>query len=182
MNTEAVANHVRTFFTGHHVHESQWMLGPAKDELPQLRILHVAPGPRTKRWTFVTAGASSANPNNPFEYLIIGDEPRNAYEELLTILAYYAIVHNFGLGHTIEIGRPLAKGSHCEYLYLSLPYTFGPELEICRNGEDEVHILWAFPITTSEQRYLLSKGVDALEEQFEKRGVKYWSLLRKSVV
>ena len=182
MNTEVIKQHIERFFEGHAVHETQWTGGPAKEALPELRILHVSPGPKTQWWTFLTVGASAANPANPFEYLIVGDEPRNAYAELLTILAYYGIVHNLGFGHTVSIGRALAEGSRCEYLYLSLPYTFGPELEICRVGEEEVHFLWAFPITHSEQQHLLEKGVESLERRFEKHGVKYWSLLRKSVV
>ena len=182
METNDIHRHVRDFFSGHHVHVTQWLLGPAKDELPDLRVLEVAPGPKTKFWVYITAGASAPNPANPFEYLMISDQARTRYVEVLTILAYYGILHNLGLGHTMGIGMPLVEGSRCEHLYLSLPYTFGPELEVCPAGEAEVHILWAFPITSSEKAHLLAKGMDSLEERFEKRRVEYWSPMRKAVV
>ena len=182
LNPDVVEKHIRTFFAGHAVHDTQWTEGPAKNELPHLRVLHISPGPRLKWWTFVTAGASSVHAASALEYLMIGDEPRTSYEQILTMLAYYGISHRLDVGHSMAIGKPLEAGSPIDRLYLSLPYPFGPELEICRDGDDEIRILWAFPITRSEQELLIREGPDSLEQIFEKKQVKFWSPARKSVV
>jgi suppressor of fused protein SUFU len=182
VDTKLIDHHIRRFFAGHSIHESQWTHGPAQRELPQLRVLHISPGPRLKWWTFITVGASSANAASPLEYLMIGDEPRTSYAEILTMLAYYGIAHTLDEGHTMAIGKTLEEGSPIDRIYLSLPYPFGPELEVCRRGEEEIRILWAFPITRSEQELLLREGADALEGKFEDRHVKFWSPTRKPVV
>ena len=178
---KATDRHLRRFFSGHVVTTRQWKPGPAKDALPNLHVLEIAPGRRLTRWTFVTVGAWEANPAHPLEFLVIGDSARPAYVELLTMVAFYACEHNLGLGHTIPIGQPLIEGSACEHVYLSLPYTYGPELQVVRAKPKDHHILWLFPITSSEKNLLLRSGMDALEDRLEAQKVEYWSPFRASV-
>jgi hypothetical protein len=173
-------HHIRAFFVGHPIAARKWPLGPARDALPNLRILEIAPGPRLNQWTYVTAGAWETCAR-PFEFMAIGDAARDCYVELLTMVAFYAREHNLGLGHTIPIGRPLLEGSACEHVYLSLPYVYGAALEVITVAGGDHHILWLFPITEAEKRLLLDGGLDALEEQLEAQGVHYWSPFRKSV-
>jgi hypothetical protein len=177
---EATEQHVLRFFAGHAVESKQWLAGPGRQALPHLRVLEIAPGPKLDKWIYVTTGAAEPGLRT-LEFLAIGDQPRDTYVELLTMVAFYAIEHRLGWGHTIPIGRPLVEGSACEYTYLSLPYLFGPDLEVVPLDEGKHQILWLFPITESEKRLLLREGVDALEDRFESQSVEYWSPFRKAV-
>ena len=182
MTATAIAEcHIRQFFEGHPVQLKQWAAGPAANAIPDFRVLEIAPGPRLDQWTYATAGAADVGLRR-LEYLTIGDEARDTYVELLTMVAYYAMDHRLGLGHIIPIGRPLVDGSPCEHVYLSLPYLFGPKLEVIERSPESVQILWVFPITQPERQLLLSSGLDALEERLESQEVQYWSPLRASVV
>jgi hypothetical protein len=182
MTDIGIDEHIRTFFIGHDISDQQWPKGPGPERLPSLRVLAVSPGPRSKIWTYVTCGAWEASQKNPFEYLMTSDQPSSRYVELLTIVAFFALTHDLGVGHTMDIGEPLLPGSPCRDVYLSLPYTFGPQLERIRRDGQDGQILWVFPLTLSEKVYLLANGVDALEDRLENSGVKYWTPFRPPVV
>ncbi len=177
----ATEQHVRGFFAGHVVDSKRWLPGPGVQAMPGLSVLEVAPGPRLNRWTYVTAGAAEVGLRR-LEFLTIGDQALETYVELLTMVAYYGRDQRLGMGHTIPIGRPLVDGSSCEYLYLSLPYLFGPALEIVGAGPDAIQVLWLLPITAAEKAFLREAGLDAFEERLESEGVEYWSPYRRSVV
>ena len=83
---------------------------------------------------------------------------------------------------TAPVGEPLLHGSNLEYVYISLPYTFGPELEICTVGNEDIHLYWVFPITREEKEFAKTHGYEELQRRFEKAGVEYWSPNRKSVI
>ena len=180
--TSTLEQHIRAFFAGHQVALQQFERGPAVRRLPTLRVLESAPGPRSATWTYVTRGAWEANPQNPFEYLMTGDRARPRYCELLTIVAFYALSTTLGIGHTMPIGEPLLDGSFCQDIYLSLPYTFGPKLERFALDGREGQILWVFPLTPLEKKFLLANGVQALEDRLEASKVEYWSPFRPSVI
>lgn len=179
---EVTERHVRRFFEKHEMVSRPPLPGPARQALPALQVLEIAPGPRLYRWTYVTVGAWEANVHNPFEYVVTGDEARLDYLALLTITAFYGIEHTLGIGHTIPIGRPLVPGSSCEHVYFSLPYVFGPELEVLTLDGRTHHLLWLFPITAGERQLLIAEGRDALEDRLESEGVEYWNPFRASVV
>ena len=179
--TDETELHARQFFAGHEISLRQWVLGPAPEEMTDVRILEIAPGPRLPEPIYLTAGAWRGA-LRPLEFLIIGQGHRDAYVELLTMIAWYARTHSLGLGHSVSIGKPLVDGSACEYVYLTLPYLFGPELEIVPTREGERQILWTFPITAQEKGFLNAEGLDALEQRFESAEVEYWSPTRRSVV
>src|SRR5262245_54298274 len=65
-----VRQHLRQFFARHRCEEHVWTLGPAQDELPRLRALEFAPGPKTGLWVYVTAGAWEARKDPRLEFLI----------------------------------------------------------------------------------------------------------------
>ena len=73
-------------------------------------------------------------------------------------------------------------GSSLEYVYISLPYTFGPALEICDVSGEHIHFYWVFPITRAEKNLASKVGYEALEQLFEDKAVEYWSPFRQSVV
>ena len=87
-----------------------------------------------------------------------------------------------GLGHTLPIGEPWAPGSLCDHLLVSLPYPFGPGLEIAHIGDRHVEFLWLLPITEAERQLKVSYGLEALQSRFDGVGLRYWQVDRPSVV
>ena len=151
--------------------------------MPDLRIAMIAPGPKTSLWFYSTIGAwELGGKPGGIEFFMLSEHRNERFVELLTINAYYHRDHELGLHHTAPIGEPLLPGSTLEYIYISLPYTFGPELEICNVGSEHFHFYWLFPITFEEKQFAVTMGYEVLEEEFEKAGVEYWSPTRKSVV
>lgn len=178
-----LGNHVRQFFAGHPYCEYQWHRGPAMREIPHLRIAEVAPGPKWSTWFYSTIGAWQFGPKpGGMEFFMLSPERNDRFVELLTINTYYHRNQQLGLHHTAPLGEPLLPGSALEYIYVSLPYTFGPALEICDVEGQHIHFYWVFPITRAEKDLATKSGYEALEQLFEKQAVEYWSPFRKSVV
>jgi hypothetical protein len=178
----AVENHIRNFFRGHDFSEFAWTLGPIQRTLPRFRVLRVSPGPKTNLWVYTSLGAWEANEQSRIEFMIFAPEESLRCVELLAMKAYYHRNRSLGLGHTFPIGEPWLEGSRCEYLLISLPYPFGPELEICNADGKHIHLFWLLPITQAERAFKVQYGQEALEEKFEERGLEYWKVERESVV
>lgn len=87
-----------------------------------------------------------------------------------------------GRGHTLPLGEPWMAGSQCDYFLVSLPYPFGPDLEIAHVGDRHVEFLWLLPITQAERAHKISDGLEALESRFEEAGLRYWEINRASIV
>jgi Suppressor of fused protein (SUFU) len=100
----------------------------------------------------------------------------------VTMAARYHRTEGLGPGHTLPIGEPWLPGATCDFLLVSLPYPWGPELEVGSEAEAGVHILWLLPITTDERTYKSEHGQEALEALFDKKKLQYWSLRRPSLV
>jgi hypothetical protein len=179
---EVVRQHLRRFFAGHACEEHRWTLGPAAQELPRLRVAEFAPGPRTGLWVYATIGASEARDDPRLEFLIAAPEPNQRHVELVTLAAWYHGRRGLGLGHTVPIGEPWLPGSTCEFFLVSLPYPFGPELEVCNVPGWHLHVLWLLPITAAEREFKVREGVEALEQRFDARGLEFWDPGRPSAV
>ena len=87
-----------------------------------------------------------------------------------------------GQGHTFPIGEPWLQGSECEFMLVSVPYPFGPELEVCKLAEGHLHFFWLLPITKAEREFKIREGQEALEQRFDARAVEYWKPDRDSAV
>lgn len=174
--------HLGRFFAGHSSREHLWSLGPAQGELPELRVVELAPGPKTNLWTYATIGAREACPAPRLEFLISAPTPNQRHVELLSIAAWYHRHHQLGAGHTVPIGEPWLPGSRCTFFLVSVPCPFGPELEICNFTEWHLHMLWLLPITAAERDYKMADGLETLEQRFEQVGLEYWNSDRESAV
>ena len=84
-----IRQHVRQFFAGHRCEEHVWTLGPAQEELPRLRALEFAPGPKTGVWIYVSVGAWEARKDPRLEFLIAAPERDLRHVELLFMAAWY---------------------------------------------------------------------------------------------
>jgi hypothetical protein len=178
----SVRHHLQQFFTGHDSNEHQWTLGPTAVEFPRLRVAEFAPGPKTGLWMYATIGAWEARDDRRLEFLIAAPEQDLRHVELATMTAWYHSRHGLGTGHTLPIGEPWLRGSSCESFLVSLPYPFGPDLEICHFPGGHIHFLWLLPITAAEREFKMKEGVEALEQRFESSALEYWVPDRASVV
>lgn len=177
-----VRRHLGEFFAGHACEEHVWTLGPAPEELPRLRVAEFAPGPRTGLWVYATVGAWEARDDPRLEFLITAPGPDLRHVELLAMTAWYHGRHGLGTGHTFPIGEPWLPGSKCEFFLVSLPYPFGPDLEVCNFRGGHLHVLWLLPITAAEREFKVREGLEAIEQRFDACGLEYWDPHRDPVV
>ena len=175
--------HLRTFFVGHESEEYIWTIGPAFTELPRLRMAEFAPGPKFHGWVYATIGAWEAGPESGLEFLITAPHKNPRHVELLAMTAWYHVKEGLGLGHTFPIGEPWLPGSACEFMLVSLPYPFGPSLEvICNIPHCHLRYLWLLPITREERELKSQEGQEALEQRFDDCAIDSTDPLRASVV
>lgn len=179
---EVVRRHLREFFAGHENTEHQWTLGPAPDELPRLRVSEFSPGPRTGLWVYASIGAWEARADPRLEFVLAAPVPDQRHVELVTMVTWYHGRRGLGVGHTLPIGEPWLPGSACEFFLVSLPYPFGPQLEVCNFAGWHLHVLWLLPITAAEREFKVREGVEALEQRFDACGLQYWAPDRPSPV
>lgn len=124
--TEVVDQHIRLFFAGHAITSHQFQAGPAVRTLPHLRVLQVAPGPRTGCWVYLSLGASTIvrEDSGLLEFFLITPAENASHVELVTMIAWYHQTRGLGHGHTVPIGRPWLPDSALDHLLVSTPYPF----------------------------------------------------------
>ena len=98
------------------------------------------------------------------------------------MIAYYHHTQTLGLGHTFPLGEPWAEGSVLDHALISLPYPFGPDLEILDSDQLHIHFYWILPVSDKECQFKAKNGLDALESVFEDGEIKFWDLSRKSMI
>jgi hypothetical protein len=177
-----IRRHLQRFFAGHNFEEHVWALGPASQELPELRVAEIAPGAKSELWLYATIGAWSARSDPTLEFIITAPEKDIRHVELATMSAWYHGRERLGVGHTFPIGQPWLPDSLCEYFMVSLPYPFGPDLEVCNISSGQLRFLWLLPITLAEREFKIREGQEALERRFDEWPLPYWHPLRPSVV
>lgn len=84
-------------------------------------------------------------------------------------------------GSIVNIGQSWMEGSSADRLLVSLPYPYGPTLEICELRERHVRFLWLVPITMAEANLVRSQGLEALERLLEQSHVNVLSPKRRSL-
>lgn len=180
----ALRTHIRRFFEGHRRDEYDYAFGPAGRVPPDFRVVRFAAGPRTQLTTYLSVGSweATGNTGNGFEFLVTTAQPEERCVALLAMVAYYHRTEGLGVGHTFPLGYGWLGGS-CDHVLVSLPYPFGPELEVCCLGEEgNVRFLWLLPITAAEKRFRHENGLEALEQRFDDVELDFASPYRKSVV
>jgi len=177
--------HVGRFFVGHGARTVPFGLGPIQKVVPGFRVIKVDPGPRVGLTTYISVGAGFpvAADGSSLELVTTAAEPDERHVELLAMATHYHLTgERLGLGHTFPIGEPWVAGSTLDHMLVSLPYPYGPDLELFHLDEHVVHLLWLLPITKSELEHKRIHGLDALEALFDAAPLKYWDHKRKSVV
>ncbi|HEX2988462.1 MAG TPA: suppressor of fused domain protein [Chloroflexota bacterium] len=158
-----------------------WARGSA---LPQeCSVLEYAPLHDIGCWVYATCGMTLHTEARALELFLLSPYQTEGHVELLTAIGHYHQTDaRLGLGHTVSFGRPWFEGSRCSFGLVSLPYTFGPELEIACIQQKHVRVLWLLPITEEERAFKMASGLEALEGLFEERQFNYLDPQRVSVV
>ena len=184
---DALLEHVRTFFGGHAVEVLHHDHGSIRTRVPAFHVLRVEPGPRLDLWTYVSAGVweVTQRDGHGLEFVVTTQRDEAAPVDLLTITAYYHAgppEQRLDIGHTIPIGAPWLDDSACDHLLVSVPYPYGPDLEVCAWQRGHARLLWLLPITEAERDYRATNGLEALEARFDEHAIEFWDPRRPSVV
>ena len=156
-----------------------WEGGPIRQLNPHFRVLRVGPG----LWQYISVGGWAATEASDWglEFILSTLAATSRPVELLAMVVHYHRGGRLGLGHTVPIGESWLPGSACDYLLISQPYPFGPDLEICHVGDRHVDFRWLLPITGAERDFKAANGLEALESRFERARLDYWDVGRRSV-
>jgi hypothetical protein len=181
-----VAQHVDRFFSGRRHEDFIWTTGSIQNSLPRFRTRRIKPAKRNEPWVYVSIGAWEATINQPHgnEFMLLSPTENPLHVELLAMVANLHADPRYRLdvGATLKIGRPWLDRSASDHLLVSLPYPYGPEFEHCQVDGRHIQILWLVPITAAEAAFVDDRGLEALEQSLEHRGVNVVDPLRPSVV
>lgn len=181
----ALLEHLRRFFKGHRRHEYAVKRSRTRRVPSRFRVIRVAPGPKHELHLYLSLGAWEIDhsPHDRREFFLITDQPEMRAIELLATAAHQHRTSALSVGDTFPLGSGWLVGSECDHMLVSLPYPFGPELEVCSLGEEaQVRLLWLLPITEAEKRFREEHGLEALEQRFEQARVNYAFAWRRSLV
>jgi len=185
----AVLAHLRQFFAGHRVDVRESPDQRVQERIPRFSIAAVDPGPVIDKHVYVSMGCWDAvhDAEHGLEFVLIAPDAAPRHALLVAVTAYYHAnpddaTFRLDLGHSVPIGEPWSPGSLCDHLLVSLPYPFGPELEVCAWDGGHARLLWLLPITAAERDFEVANGLEALEQRFDAAALAYWDSRRGSVV
>lgn len=181
-----ILEHVQKFWPDSAIVEETWAEGPIQKNVPGFKVLKVKPNDPEQAIVYVTNGCFITEPMQHIrhEFFLIAptEEPRHV--EILTMLVNFHADERYrlDLGSVVNLGDPWLPGSKSDHLLISLPYTYGPDLEWLQLREVCVRFLWALPITAREAAFIELNGVDALEQKFDAVELDYINPVRSSTV
>lgn len=183
---QAMREHLHDRFPSREVAVLAPAPGPIQKLVPDLHVLSLTP-PEGGR-LYVTTGLWGATQQHGHGIELVLHAPEaddEVHVETLTMVAYYHATggeYALGHGHTVPIGRPWVRGSSCDHLLVSLPYPWGPELEIRTLPGGHIRVLWLLPITAAEKTFRHAHDLEALEQRLEAAGIIPTDPHRPSVV
>ena len=150
----------------------------------EFHVIEFAPGLRSDRWTYVSVGSGTVQPNEGrrLEFILCARESSERHAEIVEMTAFYHVNgHTLDVGHTLPIGQPWLPGGSLDHLLVARPYPFEPMLDRFRSGRHQAQLLWLVPITRAESELRHEKGLDALESRLESAGIDYTDPSRTDV-
>ncbi|MBS2531622.1 suppressor of fused domain protein [Catenulispora sp. NF23] len=165
----ALDAHVASYWPTRHREVLTWGKGPIEERVPGFRVLRVEPAQALDAWVYVSVGASTSAETSGLEYFVMSPAKDDLIVETLAMVAHFQsfAAHPLAIGSIINIGRPWFPGSQCDHLVVTLPYPFGPSLEIA----EAARFVWLVPITASEAAFIRESGFDTFEDRLEASGV-----------
>lgn len=185
---KALTRHHHKFFEGHEIAATHWPVGPMPSRVPEFFVHEVGPGPRGPGWTYLSFGlwpVTHTEHGHGIEFVMTSAVRSSRLVELVTMASYYHAGpphQRLDLGHTVPIGEPWLPGSVCDHELVSLPYAFGPDLEVCSWRGGHLRILELIPISEAERAYKVEHGQELLEQRLEAAGAHVSDPMRPSVV
>ncbi|MFI6951765.1 suppressor of fused domain protein [Streptomyces sp. NPDC050422] len=178
----ALARHLHASWP-HCAHvDSRWQAGGIEELVPGFQVRCIAPSDDSEPWVYVSLAASIIG-GDSHEFALLSPVEYPRHVETLTMLAHWqAAGRAADVGSVLELGWPWMEGGEAEHLLITPLYAYPPECGTFRDGAQEVDILWVVPVHASEVAYLRRRGMQKLEERFEKRGVNLLDPRRESVV
>ncbi|WP_194924901.1 suppressor of fused domain protein [Catenulispora pinisilvae] len=165
----ALDAHVANFWPARHRETLTWGKGPVEERVPGFHALRVDPAQALDAWVYVSVGASTSGETSGLEYFIMAPAKDDLLVEILAMVSHFQsfAAHHLTIGSIIDIGRPWIPGSQCDHLVVSLPYPFGPSLELA----EDARFVWLVPITSGEAASIRENGFEAFEDRLESSGV-----------
>lgn len=165
----ALDAHVASFWPTRHHEALTWEKGPIEERVPGFHVLRVDPVQAIDAWVYVSVGASTPAETSGMEYFIMSPAKDDLIVETLAMISHFQsfAAHPLTIGSVVDIGRPWIPGSQCDHLVVSLPYPFGPSLEVAENAR----FVWLVPITASEASFIRENGFETFEDRLESSGV-----------
>lgn len=101
----------------------------------------------------------------------------------LLLVCYWHVSTDAGahVGSTLNLEEPWFAGSKMTRVLISLPYPFGPKFEHVALNGDDCSFRWILPIHDQESSAVKRLGLEAVEAEFERRGIEFDDPQRLSV-
>lgn len=178
--------HVDEFWPDHDKEVFTWELGKIKNVLPDFSVVRITPKSSNEPWVYISHGAWVVGSNKGYRkefFLMCPFENPRHIETLAMLASFYAESESdLDIGDSVNIGRNWLEGANCNHLLVSLPYPYGTNLELCKLEDFTVKYLWLLPISSTENTYLKSHGMEALGQKFDDAEIDFLDLARPSVV
>jgi hypothetical protein len=180
---EALAEHVARFVPGWDVRT--WSHGDIVRTIPRFRVLRVAPEQPGEHWVYISNGAWEAtkDTDHGLEFFIVSAvETDDHVETLAAVAARHADArYRMSLGKVFEIGVPWVDGSAADHFFVTLPFAYGEEFEICHLPDRHVQFFWLLPITRAEAALIRERGIAPFEELATDSGLDFADPQRPSL-
>jgi Suppressor of fused protein (SUFU) len=165
----ALDAHVASFWPDRHLESSTWGKGPIEERVPGFHVLRVDPAQALDAWVYLSIGASTSPETSGLEYFIMSPAKDDLIVEILAMVSHFQsfAAHPLAIGSIIDIGRPWLPGSQFDHLVVTLPYPFGPTLEVAEGAR----FVWLVPISAGEATFIRENGFDTFEDKLESSGV-----------
>ncbi|MBQ9259259.1 MAG: suppressor of fused domain protein [Neisseriaceae bacterium] len=176
----AVFQHIQSFWHNAKTEKYSWNAGKIVIEISDFRVYCVKP----EHNNYVIYVSSGIGRIINQEFFIISPYETEEHIETLAMLASASIAYpnSFQLNSCVNIDKSWLDNSELKYFLISLPYTFGKELEYMNFDNNLIRFFWLLPITDKEHEFLHNNSVELLENLFEKNNINYLDINRKSVV
>lgn len=156
----------------------------------QVSLFEERPMPSTV--TYATLGLSRHILDMPRgrevrQELLLSVSRHFADDDLAKLLVYVADGllrkhHALLRGEVLPLGHPVARGSRCNGLYVSLPVVFPDALATCDDTQPATVFAWLIPLHPEEAEIVTRLGWNEFEDQPERAGPDLFDLERPPVV
>jgi hypothetical protein len=169
----ALDHHVSAFWPNNTQEAFTWDKGPISDRIPGFHVRRVTPNAATEPWVYVSIGASTVVNKYGNEYFILSPIESARHIETLAMVAHFQSfeAHTAGVGDTLNIGHPWLHDSPFDHLVVTMPYPYGPNLEIAPKSANDARFLWLVPISAAEAEFIRNSGFDRFEDLIEESEV-----------